>query len=256
MTNSSDYKTLVVVPALNEELSIGLVVKEICEAGWDCLVIDDGSMDRTREIAIKNGATVIGHTTNLGVGAALQTGFKWASKHGYQKVVQCDADGQHLPSEIINLVVSQLETNADLVIGSRFLDESSPPIAVGRHRRIAMQTLALLIRRKTTVYISDTTSGFRCIAEPLLTQFAQSFSTQYLGDTFEANLSAASKGYKIVEVATKMKPREHGRSSASFLQALRQVLRSFALAILNLSFVIEAKTSNSPNLESERPYEE
>jgi glycosyltransferase involved in cell wall biosynthesis len=250
MADNYFYKSLVVVPALNEEHSIGQVVKEICTAGWDCLVVDDGSTDRTREIAIKNGANVISHTINLGVGAALQTSFKWACKYGYQRVVQCDADGQHLPSEIFTLVATQLETSADLVIGSRFLTETSPVATVKRHRRIVMKALSMLIRKRTSVDITDTTSGFRCIAEPLLSQFAKSFSTQYLGDTFEANLAAASKGYTIIEIPTTINPREHGSSSASFLQAFRQVLRSFALAVLNLSFTIETKKSSK--IESEK----
>jgi glycosyltransferase involved in cell wall biosynthesis len=255
MTNSFLCKTLVVVPALNEERSIGLVVNAIRAAGWDCLVIDDGSNDRTREIALQNGATVVRHSINLGVGAALQTSFKWAIKHGYQRVIQCDADGQHLPSEIIHLVVAQLETAADLVIGSRFYNETNPVASVNLHKRIVMRTLSMLIRRKTSIHITDTTSGFRCIAEPLLSQFAKSFSTQYLGDTFEANLSAASKGYMIVEIPTRMKAREHGNSSASFLQAFRQVLRSVALALLNLSFVIEMKKPDLSITKSETPCE-
>ena len=123
---------LVVVPALDEEATVGHVVARLRAARFDCLVVDDGSADATARVAADAGAHVVRLPVNLGVGGALRCGFRYAVDHGYQMVVQCDADGQHLPEEIDALLDAQAATGAHLVVGSRFLDGAgSYPCAAG-----------------------------------------------------------------------------------------------------------------------------
>ncbi|MEI6571727.1 MAG: glycosyltransferase family 2 protein, partial [Actinomycetes bacterium] len=182
--------TLVVVPAYNESAAVGDVVRALLDAGLDCVVVDDGSKDNTAEVARSAGAHVVVLPLNLGVGGALRCGFRYAVDRGYTRVVQCDADGQHPPSEIVRLLEVQAQESAHLVIGSRFLDGSSD-YEIGRARRLMMRVLSGIIKRSSGLRLNDTTSGFRCIAEPLLSEFSVSYPVHYLGDTFEAALVAA-----------------------------------------------------------------
>lgn len=230
-----------VVPALNESLSIGDVVTSVRTNGWDCLVIDDGSTDNTRQTALDHGALVISLATNLGVGAALRAGFRFAVENGYSRVVQCDADGQHRASLIETLVDTATKENADLVIGSRFISGGQNSMSVAGHRRMVMRWLSWIIKKKSGATILDTTSGFKCVSEPLLTEFASSFPAHFLGDTFEACLVATTKGYKVIEVPVGMDERKYGRSTASAIQATRYILRSIAVAFLGLTFEIAPK---------------
>ena len=162
---------------------------------------------------------------NLGVGAALRTGFRYALAHGYKRVVQCDGDGQHPPEQIPQLLDAQASSGVQLMIGSRFL-ETGESFPIGRTRRSTMRVLSRLVRLRTGVTVTDTTSGFRCIAEPLLSAFAQSFPTHYLGDTFEAVLVAARSGYRVAEEPVRMTARESGSSSEGVAGSIRFVLRA------------------------------
>ena len=239
---SATERTLVVVPALNEEHSIANVVRSIRAGGWDCLVVNDGSTDRTSSIAVESGATVVSLATNLGVGAALRTGFRYAVEHGYSRVVQCDGDGQHRVDNISLLVDTARENGADLVIGSRFLRQSEDSMSVPSHRRLVMRLLSWIVRNQSEVTVTDTTSGFKCVSQPLLGEFAQQFPAHFLGDSFEACLVAARNGYSVMEIPTSMNDRLHGQSSASPIQAVRFIVRSVAVAFLGLTFAINKKS--------------
>lgn len=238
-------RVLIVIPAFNEGRSVATVVAAVVAAGWDCLVVDDGSADNTASVASASGARVVSHATNLGVGAAIRTGFKYAVDHGYDRVVQCDADGQHRVDLILELVRTAEESGADLVIGSRFLNPDPTSMAISEHRLLAMRWLSWLLRVKTKVEVKDTTSGFKCTSQPLLSQFARSFPAHFLGDTFEACLVAANNGYRIVEIPAIMNERAHGQSSASPLRAVQYIIRSLAAAILGLTFRIQPRASAS-----------
>ena len=184
-----------VIPALDEERSVGQVVQEVRAAGFPALVIDDGSVDRTAEVAENAGATVLRLPVNLGVGGALRCAFRYAVTQGYDVVVQCDADGQHDPAQIATLLDTMRDTGADLVIGSRFASRESS-YAIGRVRRFMMGRLARMASRRTGATITDATSGFRAIRGNLLGGFAATYPAEYLGDTVEslaARVATASR---------------------------------------------------------------
>lgn len=234
----ADERLLVVVPAWNEEASVASVVAELRSSGYDVVVVDDGSTDRTAREADRAGAKVVRLPLNLGVGAALRCGFRYAVDHGYQAVVQVDADGQHPIARIADLVRLSTESGAHLLTGSRFLGDQ-PGMAIGKLRRIVMAMLARSATKACRTRITDATSGFRIIRHPLLGQFAASFPSHYLGDTYEAIVSAGRAGYVVGEMAVEMRDRSHGQSSASPIAAIRFTVRAAIVAATRLQFPIE-----------------
>jgi glycosyltransferase involved in cell wall biosynthesis len=217
-------RVLVIVPALNEERSVGMVVEKTCRLGYDVCVVDDGSTDATEVHARAAGATVLRVPLNLGVGGALRCGFRWARAHGYGTAVQLDADGQHDPNEIVLLLQTMREAGADMVIGSRFVDGAGA-YEVHSVRRFAMNLLARRAARATGIYVRDSTSGFRAIRRPLLDRFASSYPVEYLGDTVEALIEAGRAGAKVVERPISVVPRLHGGSSAGVAASVWYVAR-------------------------------
>lgn len=224
---------LILVPALNEQDSVLKVLEELKLQSYETLLISDGSTDGTALVGRAFGVRVLELPINLGVGGALRAGFMFASKHGYQAVVQIDADGQHPVDEIKNLIQAANEHSAHMVIGSRFLmDEMT--MEVSRMRRLAMKVLSRSASSATGTKITDSTSGFRLIQQPLLGQFAQQFANNYLGDTYESVISAGRGNYKVLEIAAGLMPREHGESTASTGSAVRFTLKGLGVATLRL----------------------
>jgi glycosyltransferase involved in cell wall biosynthesis len=230
-------RVLVVVPAWDEEASVGSVVEGLRGHGYDVAVIDDGSSDATAARARAAGATVVRLPVNLGVGGALRCGFRYALDRGYDVVVQCDADGQHPPDQIARVLEAQAATGAHLVIGSRFLGDE-PGMTVRGDRRLAMRLLARIATRAARRPVTDATSGLRAIARPLLDEFARSYPVHYLGDTFEAIVVAGRAGYHVTEVGVTMAPRLHGLSSARPLAALAFVGRALVVSLGGLGFEV------------------
>ena len=186
---------LIVIPALNEAETIGRVIDDAIETlRADVLVIDDGSTDATAGVARAAGATVLSHPFNLGVGGAIRTGLRYAALRGYERVVQIDADGQHLPSEAARLLARLDDDGVDLVVGSRFAAGYARTAAgydVSLLRRLSMRMLSRLVSRRLHTPISDTTSGFRAFGPKALEVFAPAYPSAYLSDTVEALLIAA-----------------------------------------------------------------
>lgn len=236
---------LVIVPAWNEEASVGLVVSELRSLNYEVIVVDDGSTDMTSREAERAGAGTIRLPVNLGVGAALRCGFRYAVDHGHDAVVQVDADGQHPAGSIDSLCTEAATSGAHLVTGSRFA-MGSPGMHVGRSRRLVMLMLSRSASRAARTRITDATSGFRLIREPLLSQFARTFPAHYLGDTYEALISAGRSGYVIREVPVTMRDRTHGESSASRVSAVQLTLRAVIIACTGLRFPVELAGS-APN---------
>jgi glycosyltransferase involved in cell wall biosynthesis len=234
---------LVVVPALNEEKSLQNVLLELHHAGFQTLVVDDGSRDGTADIARRSNAALLQLRTNLGVGGALRAGFRFAVQEGFRAAVQIDADGQHPVAEIDTLIEESNTANAHMVIGSRFLG-AERTMNVNFLRRAVMRLLSISASRAAGRRISDTTSGFRLIRQPLLSEFAESFPTNYLGDTYEAVVTAGRAGYRIYEVPARLVDREHGSSSASTSQAVTLTIKALAVSLLRVHFRINPAESN------------
>lgn len=215
---------LVVIPAFNEEANIAHVLSKALGTGWPLLVINDGSTDQTVEICRTMGARVLDLPINLGVGGALRAGFKYAVKNNYEAVVQIDADGQH-PIELIELLVRYAnDEKAHLVIGSRFLSETTT-MTVSKTKKIAMWFLASSASYASKSKITDATSGFRIITQPLLSEFSVNFASNYLGDTYEAIIAAGRAGYRVREIPAPIGPRLEGKSTASTSRAFALTLK-------------------------------
>ena len=224
---------LVIVPAMNEQETIQQVVRDVRAEQFDVLVVDDGSTDDTAHRAEAAGASVLRLPINLGVGGALRAGFRFAVDNNYSAVVQVDADGQHPASQIRNLIAAAEQLNAHLVIGSRYLSPDATLVPTAS-RRFAMRLLSKVVSRATGHTITDSTSGFRIISDPLLSEFAHEFPTYYLGDTYEATIGAARAGYRIAEVPAALGNRNHGTSSASTARAIVLIAKVLIVTVLRL----------------------
>ena len=233
MTTISKENTLVIVPAFNEAGSISEILTELKSFNYQVLVVSDGSSDATSDISRSMGIRVLDLPLNLGVGGALRAGFRFAVKEKYSAIVQIDADGQHPAGEIENLIAAANGNQAQLVIGSRFLSDGTS-MKVGIVRRLVMRVLARSSSRATGTNITDTTSGFRIICEPLLTKYAMSFPTNYLGDTYEAVVAAGRSGHKVIEIPAAMRERTAGESTASIAQSVRFTVKGLIVALLRL----------------------
>lgn len=221
------------VPALNEERSIGEVVSTLRRHDYQVLVVDDCSSDSTSLLASQVGANVLRLPVHLGVGGALRAGFRYAVAHGYTSVVQVDADGQHPVDQISELISTGRNLGAHLVIGSRYLSESAT-LLPSLPRRLSMRCLSYVASRIAGAPLTDTTSGFRLIRQPLLGEFAEEFPNYYLGDTFEATVVAVRGGYNVVEIPAALSPRLHGVSSISTTHAVRLIAKVLIITLARI----------------------
>jgi glycosyltransferase involved in cell wall biosynthesis len=224
---------LVVVPALNEAESVARVVAEVRshQPLADLLVVDDGSTDRTAEVARAAGARVMSLPFNLGVGGAMRAAYRFAYEEGYDCVVQVDADGQHDPADIARLRSALDE--ADVIVGARFAGMGE--YMVRGPRRWAMCLLATTLSRLVGTPLTDPTSGFRMVNGRALSLFAFDFPEEYLGDTVEALVLASRAHLRIAQVPVAMRERTAGtpsqnafRSSAYLLRVVTAILLAVA----------------------------
>jgi len=211
----SDLKSerkLILIPAFNEEEAIGKLVYEIKRTvpGTDILVINDGSTDETAKVAASAGAKVLNLPCNLGVGGAVQTGFKYAFEKGYARVIRLDGDGQHPPSEVFKLEAAIDAGKGDLIVGSRF---------IGRHsyktttwvRSIGIRALSIFLSVICRSRITDPTSGFWMMNRKLLCYFAHEYPTEYPEP--EALALLRRHGFTHHEEPVSFRPRLTGRST-------------------------------------------
>ncbi len=226
-------RTLIIVPAWNEQESIARTLSEIGDTvPWaDLLVVDDGSGDRTANVAADAGAMVCQLPFNLGVGGAMRTGYRYALRHGYDVAVQIDADGQHDPRYLARLV--ERLAGADVVIGARFAT-ADDPYKVRGPRRWAMVLLARVLSRLARTKLTDVTSGFRVSNRRAIALFAQHYPAEYLGDTVESLVIAARAGCSITQEAVTMRPRSGGQASHSPLKAAVYLFRAVVALMLAL----------------------
>lgn len=229
-------RTLVVIPAYNEESALPRVLDDLRRAypDQDILVVDDGSTDRTRQVALQRQVTVVSLPFNLGVGGALRTGFRYALRHGYATVVQVDGDGQHIPEEIPHLLKA-LANGADMVVGSRFASRDAQCYRISRTRRSGMRLLRLFVVALSGHWFTDTSSGFRAFNLRSIQLFASEYPVEYLGDTVEALLLATYGGLTIVEVPVAMRERAGGTPSTRHLKLLYHYVRLLAMMTVTAS---------------------
>ncbi|MEZ5381318.1 MAG: glycosyltransferase family 2 protein [Microthrixaceae bacterium] len=205
-TSPEHRGTLVIIPAYNEQASIGDLLDRLAACGplrglCDVLVVDDGSSDATLAEARRRGVAVAPLPIHLGIGAALRAGFRHAADAGYERAVQLDADGQHDPAEITRILAG-LDDGADLVIGSRFVepgDSDSGRYLPSRSRRVAMRWLRLGVRAHTGARHTDPSSGFRGFSRRMIQAFADDYPLDYL-ESVEALITAHHLGYRVAEV--------------------------------------------------------
>lgn len=227
-------RVLVIIPAYNEEKSIGRVIKKVQEniPGVDVVVIDDGSRDGTAKVARRAGVRVLSHCVNLGPGAAIQTGYKYALRHSYESVVQLDADGQHDPRSIRDLLNVLGDESCDLVIGSRFLgDEGYEPSQI---RKIGMSFFGALTSLIVKQKITDSTSGFRVLNHKVVDFLA---NIDYPSDYPDADVISLAHiaGFRIKEVPVIMYKDTTGKSllgGARFVYYGFKVLFSVVVTLL------------------------
>jgi len=225
----SKSKGLIIVPAFNEENNIGTTIKEIqnCRINFDILIIDDGSTDATVEVARSNNVSVVSLPFNLGIGGAVQTGFKFALRNGYEYAIQVDADGQHIPSEIEKLLKPLNEEKFDVVIGSRYLDKNDyqAPFLKRVGAVIFMGLIFLAIGQK----VKDSTSGFRAYNRRAIEFLSRTYSDDY--PEVEAVTVLGKNGFRIKEIPVNMRSRKQGSSSITSLKSIYYMIK-VSLAIL------------------------
>ena len=180
-----EQKILIIIPAYNEEKSIAEVYLNICNynnefgTNYDVIVINDGSTDDTKHICEINNIPVVNLIHNLGIGGAVQTGYKYARDNGYDFAIQFDGDGQHEVSCIKDILEPLYNDSADFVIGSRFIDKSSSEFKSSFARRIGIRIISNMIKFITGKRIHDITSGFRAANRRVILDFALSYPVEY-----------------------------------------------------------------------------
>lgn len=223
-------KLLIIIPAYNEEESIAKVVTNLMEnyPFYDYIVINDGSNDKTSEICHERGFNIIDLPENLGLTGAVQTGFKYAMKMGYEKAIQFDGDGQHLPEYILSLSEA-IDEGYDCVIGSRFVTEKRPKTL----RMFGNTLLSFLIKLTTGQRIEDPTSGMRMFNKELIKHFAENINFTPEPDTISFLIR---KGLKVKEVQVKMQDREAGQSYLTLTRSIRYMIHMFVSIIVIQNF--------------------
>lgn len=223
-------RVLVIIPAYNESDTIGSVLAGLREHVPDCdvLVVDDGSTDGTANVVRRfPGVTLIRLPYNLGIGGAMQTGYRYAAHHGYAVAVQCDADGQHPVHQISKLLARVEDGTADLIIGSRYVANTDYRPSLGR--RIGKSLLSRLVDSVVGGGITDTTSGFRAMNRRAIEVFARSYPDDY--PEAEALVILHKHGLRCAEVPVDMRPRQGGVTSISPRRAAYYLIK-VSLAIL------------------------
>ncbi len=210
-------KVLLIVPSYNEEENVLSNYKKIIDynkknnTDYGVIIVNDGSKDRTEEICKENNIPYISLIRNLGIGGAVQTGYKYAYENGYDIAVQFDGDGQHDISYVKDIIEPIKKKNADMVVGSRFIDKSSSKFKSSCTRRIGIKLISFFIKLITGEKIYDTTSGFRAVNKKLIERFSTNYPVEYPEPVSTTEILRL--GYRVLEVPVSMNERKTGVSS-------------------------------------------
>ena len=228
--SSREARTLVIMPAWNEEEAIGATIAEIRQEapGVDIVVVNDGSTDNTSRVARNAGALVIDQLYNMGVGAAMRTGYRYAQQQGYDYALQVDSDGQHDPRSIADLL--QAIDGYDIVVGTRFAEGSD--YKVSGPRKWAMGLLSFLFTRAAGTPFTDVTSGFKIANRTGIDFYVKNLPAEYLGDTVNITAMAIRNGLRVRQVPVTMRERQGGEPSSGPVKSAVYLVRSlFSYAI-------------------------
>ena len=225
-------RRVAIVPAYNEERNLARLLAELraLDAGLEVVVISDGSTDRTAEVAAANGAHVVQLPFNLGIGGAVQTGFRFAWEGGYELAVRLDGDGQHDPAQLRAVVAPVAAGEVDLAIGSRFLATGGYRSSAAR--RVGIRVLARVVSWIAHQRLTDTTSGFQALNRRTIRLFAGDLPLDY--PEVEGLVMAVRHKIRVTEVPVTMREREHGRSSISALGSVYYMIKVLLALFVDL----------------------
>nr|WP_216667685.1 glycosyltransferase family 2 protein [Saccharibacillus deserti] len=218
---------MLIIPAFNEGESIGPLLIALREQGLSALVVNDGSTDDTAEVCAAAGADIVSLPCNLGIGGAVQTGYKYACTHGYDIAIQFDGDGQHRAEFIPALIAPLLSGEADVAIGSRYIEKEGFQSTF--LRRAGIRYFSRLIHMISGQTVTDPTSGFRAVNRKIMAMFAAQYPTDYPEP--ESIVHVLRLGGRIVEVPVLMSERAGGRSSIRSLRSVYYMIK-VSMAIL------------------------
>ena len=231
-------KVLLIIPAYNEQdniLNVYNIIKEYNEKSeqkLDYIIINDGSKDNTLKILQENNINYINLVHNLGIGGAVQTGYKYAYQNGYDIAIQFDGDGQHDINYVSNICEPLINGQANMCIGTRYLDKTSSEFQSTFMRRLGKNIISFFIKLLCGKKITDPTSGFRAVDKKLIKIFAESYPTEYPEP--ESTVKVLVDGYNVVEVPVSMNERIGGTSSINIWKSIDYMIK------VNLAVIIDS----------------
>jgi len=231
-------KVLVIIPAYNEEKNIKTVcnslenIKKTLDFKLDYIVINDGSTDNTLKVCEENHFPTINLVHNLGIGGAVQTGYKYALKNNYDIAIQFDGDGQHDEFYIKDLVLPIINKEVDMTIGSRYVSNLSE-FKSTKMRQAGIKLLSFILKLTTKEKIFDMTSGFRAVNKDIIKIFSNDYPNDYPEP--ESLVAVIKKGYDVKEIPVKMHERKHGKSSITPLKSIYYMTKvSYAMIVRSI----------------------
>ena len=228
-------KAVVIIPAYNEESNILKtveMVKKYKKIKLDYVVINDGSKDNTKQLLIDNNINFIDLPFNMGIGAAVQTGYKYANENKYDIAIQFDGDGQHDINYIDKLINPIINEEANMVVGSRYVKDISQ-FKSSLPRRIGIKCISILIKICSKKTIKDVTSGYRAVDKKIIEIFSKNYPLEYPEPV--TNYALLKRNYIVKEIAVNMHERTGGKSSIDFTKSLYYVFNVFvSILFLNL----------------------
>ncbi len=234
-------KILLIIPAYNEEENILKVYNMIekynekNEQKLDYVIINDGSKDSTLKILEENNLNHINLVHNLGIGGAVQTGYKYAYENQYDIAIQFDGDGQHDVNYVTNICKPIIEGQANMCIGTRYLDKTSSEFQSTFMRRLGKNIISFFIKLFCHKKITDPTSGFRATDKEIIEIFARDYPTEYPEP--ESTVTVLKNGYNVIEIPVSMNERTGGKSSINIWKSIDYMIKvSIAVILDSISF--------------------